>query len=272
MKEVISSEQNNRVKSLKKLYSKKNRRQKGKFILEGFRIIDEALNADADFDYIFMSPYFYNSVDGKSLKECFVNKNDINNLFIIEDKLLSKIADTSSPQGVIAVVNEPKYEMKDIFSSDNGSEKLLLLDRIQDPGNMGTIIRTAVAAGIDGIIILKGSVDIYNLKVLRATMGAVFNIQLVKDVILQDFFEFCSTTAKEYKLIAADLSGDIYYHQLDYDFPFVLAIGNEANGIDEEIVNYANHLIKIPVLGGIDSLNAAIAAGIIIYKALEKNY
>ncbi len=298
MKEVISSEQNERVKSLKKLYNKKKRRQKGKFVLEGFRIIDEALKADAVFDYMFMSPDFYKSTEGQSLIKAYLkddnnnkgnsdNKNHHNynedsdnanrndnkeeNLIIIEEKLLSKIADTNSPQGVIAVVNEPEYDISDIFCQENENGKLLLLDRIQDPGNMGTIIRTAVAAGIDGIIILKGSVDIYNLKVLRATMGAIFNIPLLKDVTMEEFLELYNGVSEKCQLIAADLSADLYYHQLEYDFPFIIAIGNEANGLNDKIVNSANYLVKIPIIGDIDSLNAAIATGILVYKALEMN-
>lgn len=271
MREIISSEQNERVKSLKKLYNKKNRQQKGKFVLEGFRIIAEALKAEAIFDNIFMSPDFYKSNQGQSLVQIYGKENQADNLLVIEEKLLSKIADTNSPQGVIAVVNELEYAIQDIFSHKNGEGKILLLDRIQDPGNMGTIIRTAVAAGIDGIIILKGSVDIYNLKVLRATMGAIFSIPLIKDVTLEKFLELYNTLGQNYKLIAADLSGELYYHQLDYDYPFIIAIGNEANGLRRELVNSANYLIKIPIIGKIDSLNAAIAAGILVYKALEKN-
>ncbi len=281
MREIISSEQNDRVKLLKKLYNKKKRRQKGKFVLEGLRIIDEALKADAVFDNMFMSPDFYKSTEGQTLIKAYLkgdnnsdNCNDYkeDKLIIIEEKLLSKIADTSSPQGVIAVVNEPEYDISEIFCQENENGKLLLLDRIQDPGNMGTIIRTAVAAGIDGIIILKGSVDIYNLKVLRATMGAVFSIPLLKDVTLENFFGLYKNIGKNYQLIAADLSADLYYHQMDYQPPFIIAIGNEANGLSDKIVNSSNCRIKIPIVGDIDSLNAAIATGILVYKALEKNH
>lgn len=272
MKEIISSEQNNKVKSLRKLYNKKKRRQKGKFVLEGYRIIDEALKADAVFDNVFMTPDFYKSEEGQNIQMQFSNRKSSDKLIIIDEKILTKIADTNTPQGVIAVVNEPEYEMEDVFSMQSKRDKLLLLDRIQDPGNMGTIIRTAVAAGIDGIIILKGSVDIYNLKVLRATMGAIFSIPLVKDVELEDFFNIYQSQVDRYKLIAADLSGEMYYNQLDYTDSFIIAIGNEANGLQDKIVNYANNLIKIPINGEIDSLNAAIAAGIIVYKAVEGNW
>ncbi|MFP4016371.1 MAG: TrmH family RNA methyltransferase [Halanaerobiales bacterium] len=272
MIEIISSEQNSRVKLLRKLYNKKKRRQKGKFVLEGYRITDEALNAEADFDYLFMSPDFYRSEEGQNLEKDFLKSNNKNDLVIVEEKLLSSIADTESPQGVIAVVNEPEFEMKDIFLEGKEMNSLLLLDRIQDPGNMGTIIRTAVAAGIDGIIILKGSVDIYNLKVLRATMGAIFSIPVIKDVELDELFESINSSRKDYRIVSADLSGDLYYHQLAYDYPFIIAIGNEANGLQDQIIENSDYLIKIPILGGIDSLNAAIATGIIVYKAVEKNW
>ncbi|MFP4662703.1 MAG: TrmH family RNA methyltransferase [Halanaerobiales bacterium] len=272
MTEIISSEQNSRLKILRKLYNKKKRRQKGKFVLEGYRIIEEALNVEADFDYIFMSPDFYNSSEGKNIESCFLKNNSKNNLLVVDEKLLFSIADTESPQGIIAVVNEADYEMRDILLEKEDVNSLLLLDRIQDPGNMGTIIRTAVAAGIDGIIVLKGSVDIYNLKVLRATMGAIFSIPLIKDVELDDFFELVDNADKDYRIISADLSGELYYHQFDYDFPFIIAIGNEGNGLRKEIIEKSDYLIKIPISDNIDSLNAAIATGIIVYKALENKW
>lgn len=262
--EKISSEQNQKIKYLKKLYSKRGRQEKGKLILEGYRIIEDALKSSAVFDKIYMSPEFLKSDEGQYLQESFINRDKKGQLLIIDKKILNKIADTDTPQGVIAVVNEIEYEAQELFK-ENGL--LLLLDRLQDPGNMGTIIRTAAAAGLDGIVILKGSVDIYNLKVLRATMGAIFKIPLLHGLTREDFFVLLAES--NYRLLSTDLKADRYYHQQEYQRPLIIAIGNEANGLEEEILQKSDYRVKIPLNGEIESLNAAVAAGVIIYKVSE---
>lgn len=267
LKEIINSEQNKRIKSLKKLYNKRTRRNKGKFILEGYRIIEEALKSMIVFDNIYMTPDFFQSKQGQSIVFEFEKKYSSKNIIMVEDKILNMIADTHSPQGIIGTVNEREYLLDEVFMNKG---TLLLLDRIQDPGNMGTIIRTAVAAGIDGIIVLKGSVDIYNLKVLRSTMGAIFKIPLIQDLELEDFLDLF--TNSEYKLVSTDLSADKYYYQLDFPHSVIIAIGNEANGLQEELLAKSDYRIKIPIIGEIESLNAAIAAGIILYKVIENNW
>lgn len=262
--EVISSEHNDKVKYLKKLYSSRNRKKMGKFILEGYRIIEEAVKAGAEFDKIYMTVDFYKSKQGKLIYKL----TDTNSIYFLEKKLLVEMADTSNPQGIIAVVNDIDYRIDDLF---HRTSSLLLLDRIQDPGNMGTIIRTAAAAGFDGIIILKGSVDIYNLKVLRATMGAIFNIPVIKNISLDLFNEYYQRHSQKYKLISTDLTGSKYYYHLDYNDPVILTIGNEANGISDSLLQLSDEIVKIPMSGEIESLNAGIAAGIIMYKVVERN-
>jgi len=262
--EKISSEQNQKIKYLKKLYSKRGRQERGKLVLEGYRIIEEALKSSAVFEKIYMSSEFLKSDEGQFFKDIYINKDKKGQVLIIDKKILNKIADTDTPQGVIAVVDEIEYEADDLFKKKG---ILLLLDRIQDPGNMGTIIRTAAAAGLDGIVILKGSVDIYNLKVLRATMGAIFKIPLLQGLTLEEFFELLAKS--NYRLLSTDLKTDRYYHQQEYQSPLIIAIGNEANGLDEKILQKSDYRIKIPITEEIESLNAAVAAGVIIYKVLE---
>ncbi|MEJ6950014.1 TrmH family RNA methyltransferase [Natronospora cellulosivora (SeqCode)] len=268
MHDIINSEQNSKIKYLKKLYDRRKRRDEGKFILEGYRIIEEALKAQARIDNVFMTPDFLKSKQGEDLKIKINNMKDQVSITVISEKLLEKIADTSSPQGVIALANEKKYDLESLFDR---AKRLLLIDRVQDPGNMGTIIRTAVAAGIDGILILKGSVDIYNLKVLRSTMGAIFNISIIKDLSLDDFFSFYNSNKNEFKLISTALNTEKYYYDIEYPDNLIIAIGNEANGLKDEIIKNSDYIVKIPIIGEIDSLNAAIATGIIVYKALEAN-
>ena len=246
----ISSTKNDDIKYLKKLYKTRKRKQRGKFVLEGARIINEAYKADADLEKIFMTPDYNKDKLNFDLSQIDVK--------YVEKNLLEKIADTVSPQGIIAVVNEFQYRL------NNFSEKrsILVLDRIQDPGNMGTLIRTAVAAGIEGIIALKGCVDIYNLKVIRSTMGAIFKLPILAKV---DFNHFHQIYNNNFNLITADLSGEYFHHELQYEEPLMLVVGNEANGVRSQILKLSDYIVKIPIIGEIDSLNAAIAGGIILF-------
>ncbi|MFW5986127.1 MAG: TrmH family RNA methyltransferase [Halanaerobiales bacterium] len=270
MQEIITSDKNSKIKFLKKLYKKKYRKKQGKYILEGYRIIVEALRAGADFDSLYFSPDFYNSDSGNQILDLLKNSQFYNKKIkpiVIDEKLMVNITDTDTPQGIIAAVNENNYKTEDIFDK---SDVILLIDRIQDPGNMGTIIRTAVAAGVEGLIILKGSVDIYNLKVLRATMGAIFNIKFIKDVSLSNFFSLYRVYNDRYRLIAADLSADTYYDRMNYGNRVILAAGNEGNGLCREILEAADKRVKIPIIGDIESINVAVATGIILYDILRK--
>ncbi len=259
--EIINSSQNQYLKYLKKLYKTRKRKKENVFILEGKNIIEEACNLDMDFEYIFMTPEFHenNKLDIKDFSA------DQINIKYIEKKLLEKIADTVSPQGIIAIVKKPEYKFEEFKNTRN----LLILDQIQDPGNMGTLIRTAVAAGMDGIIALKGCVDIYNLKVIRATMGTIFALPILTRIDLQQFKNLYQKN--NFNLITAESSRGEIYSEVEYKKPLMIVIGNEARGVRSEIIDLSDRLVKIPVFGDIDSLNAAIAGGIILYKSVEKN-
>lgn len=262
MPEIISSSTNNRIKELQKLYRKKYRKELGRFVLEGYRLIEESIKGGAEVVHIFMTPDFFNGTEGKVICELLI---ELTKISLVEEKILAEVTDTVNPQGVVAVVEEPGYKINEVLED---SKLLLVLDRIQDPGNMGTIIRTAVAAGVDGIIVLKGSVDIFNLKVLRSTMGAIFKIPIVTGIDLEMLFELCNDLKGEFALISADLSGKPYNH-LNYPERVMLVIGNEANGISTDILNISTLKVTIPIIGEIDSLNAGVAAGILMYKIFE---
>ncbi|MFW5988397.1 MAG: TrmH family RNA methyltransferase [bacterium] len=258
---VISSSKNSDIRYLKKLYQSRKRKQENKFILEGKRIVLTALNKDVEFDIIFVTPDFLEKNPEFKDKELLKNI-DIKS---VKEGLLSEIADTVSPQGIIAIVKKPDYSFDKIEDTD----KIVVLDRIQDPGNMGTLIRTAVAAGMESIIALKGCVDIYNLKVLRATMGAIFAIPILTRIEADKYIELYKK--RDYNLIASDASRGDYYYTIEYKEPFMIVIGNEAKGVREDLINISDTTVKIPIIGEIDSLNAAIAGGIIFYRAIEEN-
>jgi len=257
----IKSIKNSKVKELRKLYKKKYRKEKGQFILEGLRLIRGAYQAGADINNIFLSSQFYQS----NKTESFLINNEDKLIFVTE-QLIERVADTKNPQSVIAVVNQIKFTQDEVVAKDY----ILILDQIQDPGNMGTIIRTAVAAGFQSIVISKGSVDIFNLKVLRASMGAVFCLPMIKDVKIDELIKLLK--AKEQTIYAADLETDSYYNDLKYKKPLSLIIGNEAHGIRKKILDRADQITKIQLRGNIESLNAGVAAGILMFKILEDSF
>src|SRR6056297_4219027 len=185
----IKSIKNSKVKELRKLYKKKYRKEKGQFILEGLRLIRGAYQAGADINNIFLSSQFYQS----NKTESFLINNEDKLIFVTE-QLIERVADTKNPQSVIAVVNQIKFTQDEVIAKDY----ILVLDQIQDPGNMGTIIRTAAAAGFQAVIISKGSVDVFNLKVLRSTVGAIYSIPFIKDVELKELQELLQS--KEQKI------------------------------------------------------------------------
>jgi len=261
---IISSSQNDKVKYLNKLYRSRNRRKEGVFILEGKRLIEAALAGGADFRQVFLTPAFFKSAKNDNLLADLKLKAEF---VYIEESLLKETASTVNPQGILAVVEESVFKDDDFYQQ---ADKILLLDRIQDPGNMGTMIRTAVAAGFDGIIALKGSVDIYNQKVIRATMGGIFSIAIWQKLSQEDFLAEIKSEAAAYELLAADIEAEEYHFEHQYQDKLILMIGNEANGLDHKLLDSAASKIKIPLAGEIESLNAAVAASVISFEILSQ--
>lgn len=169
--------------------------------------------------------------------------------------------DTENTQGILGVI---RFKEKKIEHNINHEDKfVLILDRIQDPGNMGTIIRTADAAGVDAIIALKGCVDIYNPKVIRSTMGSIFDMKIIhctQEECLQEL------KSKDFKIVSSYLNTENYYHKTKYYERTALVIGNEANGVNNDLINQSDILIKIPIYGNAESLNAAISSAILMYE------
>ena len=172
-------------------------------------------------------------------------------LYTLKDSLLRELCSTEEPQGVVAVVR-----MNEVDLNKEGSF-YILCDKVQDPGNLGTIIRTAHAAGVDGVILTKGTVDIYNEKTIRSTMGSMFYIP----IILEDSdFTITKSLKGNKDFFKEDLSGKI-----------IISVGNEGNGVSEEVYSLSDKKVKIPMPGGAESLNVAIATSIVIYEKVRQN-
>lgn len=258
--DIITSPSNQIIKELKSLHKKKYRYINKKYFLEGIRSVEECIKYSSNIEYIVYSESLLNLNGGLKLYED-ITKMKLN-VIKTTDVILKSVSDTDNPQGIIAVMNFKESKIEELIGDDK--KFFIILDRIQDPGNMGTIIRTCDAFNVDGVIISEGCVDIYNPKTIRSTMGSIFHIPIV-------FSENILETTKYLKLNNIDImstslenSMDIYNVDLNKDVAII--IGNEANGVSEELLSISNTNIKIPMSGKAESLNAAIASSIVIYE------
>lgn len=256
--QVIASKDNSSIKEVKKLKEKKYRIDNKKFIIEGFRFLEEGLKSDFQFDKIFVRE---SSVD--KFKEKFapyIEKHN-NRIMVLGDSLFKTISLTENSQGVLATVFMKNYDRK------NRDGIYILADKVQDPGNLGTIIRTAHSAGCNGIILAKDTVDVYNEKTLRSTMGSIFHIDIIED----DDFSFTNELiGKGFDLICSSLQTDKNFYEADLRENIIIAVGNEGNGVSDEVMDLASTKVKIPMPGNTESLNVAIAASIMIFEAVRQ--
>ncbi|MDR0880088.1 MAG: RNA methyltransferase [Clostridioides sp.] len=263
MIKMITSRDNDRLKYTRSLLKSKNRFKENKFIIEGYRIATLAIEQEAPVEYVVINEDFEEKDEHIKLIKDFEDR-DIE-IYKTTNKNFKEIVDTENTQGIVAV---SKFEKKDINKGIMDSKFIVILDRIQDPGNMGTIIRTADAAGVDTVVVLKGSVDVYNPKVIRSTMGSIFSMDIVfaeEDVI--DILK-----ANGFNIVSSYLGTDNYYDKVDYGEKVALVIGNEANGISDEIIEMSDILVKIPMYGNAESLNAGISSAILLYEIRKKFY
>ena len=250
---IITSKDNKIVKEVKKLKEKKNRIDK--FIVEGIKMVQEAINENAKIEYIIFS----NTELEKQIYE--IEKY---NVLEVSEKIFQDLSDVVTPQGVLAVIIKNKEQQEIDYEQDY----ILALDGIQDPGNMGTIIRTADSANIKQIIISKNTVDSYSPKVIRSTMGAIFRVNIIETEDLVSTLEKLKN--KNFKIITTSLDTKNSIYDINYK-KSVVVIGNEANGVTKEVQNISTSKVKIPMVGKTESLNASVAAGIMIYEYVRQN-
>ena len=255
----ISSKDNERVKYTKSLLKSKNRQKESKYIIEGYRILTLAIECEADLDYVFINETFEEKKEHKNFLNILEEKNI--KVFKTTNKIFKELVDTENTQGILGVIKFKERKIEHNIKCDN--KFILILDRIQDPGNMGTIIRTADAAGVDAIIALKGCVDIYNPKVIRSTMGSIFDMNIIHCTQEECLKELKS---KDFKIVSSFLNTDNFYHETKYHDRTALVIGNEANGVNDDLIEASDLLVKIPIYGNAESLNAAISSAILMYE------
>ncbi len=259
---MISSLNNGQIKYISLLQKKSRaRKEENAFIIEGIKMFEES-RSQGNLVKAYFSEEFYN----KKYKEDSKFFRDLS-YEIIQDSIFRKVSETSTPQGVLAIVERPNYKLPDIISDTNCN--LLLLENIQDPGNLGTMVRTAEGAGFTGIILSNDSVDMLNPKVIRSTMGAIYRMPFVYvDNFEQTLRELQNNNISIY---AAYLEGAKFYDDVKYSKRCGILIGNESKGLKDTTVRIADKLIKIPMEGQVESLNAAVAAAILMYEVSRQN-
>ena len=256
---MITSSSNQRIKQVIQWQSKAKERRKDKvFVVEGAKMYLEAPAELIREVYVSQEFLVKNSSD-----EVLVQKMSETGYEEVSDEVFAKMSDTQTPQGILAVINQPAYKLNQLLSQSN--PLFVVLENLQDPGNLGTILRTGEGAGVTGVIMSDNTVDIYNPKVIRSTMGSVYRVPFVyeKDLIavLEKMHE------KGIKTYAAHLKGQDYYDSFSFKEPTAFLIGNEGNGLTEALSKAASSYLKIPMEGKVESLNAGIAAALLMYEA-----
>ena len=260
----ISSPDNDKIRLINKLSRKKYRDQQGKFVIEGINLVRAALSKGQHVEFVLIADDF----DYSEIANTLAVGVDYRNIYLIPRFLFEKISDAENGSGIIAVVDKRSYTLYNLDSLElRRGDNVLVLDRLQDPGNIGTMIRTAVAAGYSIVATIKGTADIYSPKVLRASAGMIFGISVVELADTEEFKKLVSRLDK--KIVVTDpREGDPYYEcYLTNDI--ALVIGNEGNGISDEIMESSDVRVNIPMQGEVESLNAAICASLLMYEAIR---
>ena len=256
---MINSTSNKQVKRVINLRDKaKARREEGLYVAEGLRICREY--APKEIESLYVTEAFLSQPENRKWLEGYSYET-------VTDAVMKVMADTRTPQGVLAVVRQKDYKLEDMLA---GGQKcfLMLLENIQDPGNLGTIVRAGEGAGITGIVMSRDTADIYNPKVIRSTMGSVLRVPFV---YADSFPDACRRIKQAgVRLFAAHLKGANNYDREVYTEAVGFMIGNEANGLTDEAAALADCCVKIPMAGRVESLNAAVAASVLMFEAARQ--
>ncbi len=262
--DIISSRSNKTVKYLKSLSLARNRQKEGRFVIEGVRIVEEALGRTGSVEKLVVTPHAATDDRVSMLVETAAEQG-VETMWVA-DRVADYIADTRTSQGILALVRPVEFTEDDL---EGGQVPIIVLTHLlQDPGNLGTIIRVAEAAGIGGVVSTPGTVDFFNPKALRATMGSIFRMPTVRTDSLEGFVE--RFRAKGYQIVAAMVSAKKYYFEVELTKPTVVMLGQEATGLPVEAYALSDAQISIPMATMMDSLNVASAASIILYEAVRQ--
>lgn len=257
--DYIQSKDNKTIKHIISLQQRKYRQKFGEYTVEGIRAVTDIGKKDCLRSILIRE-------SKRSELEPLVEKGfTVSSVYVVQDPIFDKIEHSVNGQGILGIAKKCVNDLHSLIVEDG---LYVALDGVQDPGNLGTIIRTAVAAGAKGIFLLKGTVDPYNEKCVRSTMSALCNIPIFEDVTLSEFYDFIKdNTIKTY---VTSLENSKPYHTISYAKRTMIILGNEGNGVSREIIEMCDQAITIPMYGDIESLNVSIAAALCMYKVREQ--
>ena len=261
--ELIQSAQNQWVKLAASLKQKKYRDESGCFLLEGVRLVEELVQSSWQVEFVFVTQELSQSDRGRRLVGSLAAKSQV---YQVSEGLLTKICDTKEPQGVVAIARQQSVKLSELTVTATVNPLLVLVDGIQDPGNLGTLIRTADAAGCNGLLLIH-SVDLFNPKTVRASMGSLFNLPVVvsNQELLLTWLE-----GNNIALFGTAVTDAVLYYDVDWRQPACVVVGNEGQGVRKELLARCRQNVHIPLLGKAESLNVSIAAAVILYEILRQ--
>ena len=258
--QIISSKDNDFIKHIKKLKDKKYRDESNEYIIEGVKLIEEAVKEKAKIKKIIICEDTTRTYEIPTHVMYEIAKYEC---IYVTDKIFASITQVTNPQGIMAIV-----EKRDLNAQiDYTQDIIVALDDIQDPGNLGTILRTVDSVGLNQIIVSKETADAFNPKVVRSTMGAIFRVKIIE---VENLVQAIKEIRKHhFKLMVTSLQTENSIYDIQFNKK-IIVIGNEANGVSKEIQDMTDEKVKIPMLGKTESLNASVATGIVLYEYVRQ--
>jgi TrmH family RNA methyltransferase len=255
------------LKELKELTQKKHREEQEKFVIEGIRLVHEALDSDFEFIEVLHTPELEEHPGGKALLQAL--KGRVDGLRPVAQRDIEAITDTVTAQGIAAVLRQQRHEADDMLVRDERTSVLVAFDAVSDPGNAGTMIRTCDWFGVNGVLLGVNSVELYNPKVIRATMGGVFHLPVAEDVDLLSFTT--RARAAGYTVYVTDTGGETHFDRVNFPAKSLIIFGNEAWGVCDQLKALADYRVMIRRYGAAESLNVSVACGVVL-SSLHKLY
>ena len=258
--QLITSKDNEIVKHIKKLSDKKYRDQNNCYIVEGIKLVEEAIKEEAQIEKIIICE---ESTKTSEISKSLMYEIAKHDCIYVTEKIFKSLTQVMNPQGILAVIK--KNQERSLIKYDE--DIIVALDDIQDPGNLGTILRTVDSVGLKQLIVSKGTADVYNPKVVRSSMGAIFRVEVIEVEDLKETIKMIKRN--NYDLLVTSLQTNSSIYEINYNKK-VIVIGNEANGVSKEIQDMADLKAKIPMIGTTESLNVSVATGIILYEYVRQ--
>ena len=258
--QIISSKDNELIKHIKKLKDKKHRDESNEYIIEGVKLIEEAVKENARIKKIIVCEDTTRTYEIPTHIMYEIAKYEC---VYVTDKIFASITQVTNPQGIMAIIEKGDTDAQIDYTQDI----IVALDDVQDPGNLGTILRTVDSIGLNQIIVSKGTADAFNSKVVRSTMGAIFRVKIIEVENLPQSIK--EMRKHHFKLMVTSLQTENSIYDIKFNKK-IIVIGNEANGVSKEIQEMADEKAKIPMLGKTESLNASVAAGVVMYEYVRQ--